>query len=106
MNKLKWIICSSCEGNCVVENPAFSNGFTSSEWQDMHEDEQAAYMAGEYDVSCEPCQGTGKVQVPDVSRMTFREKRLLVIERREAQEDARLDREMRADIAAERAFGC
>lgn len=106
MKKYKWIICNCCEGNGAVENPAFSNGFTSSEWHDMHEDEQSAYMAGDYDVSCEQCQGTGKIQVPDVARMTFGEKRLLVIERREAREEARIDREIRAEWATERALGC
>lgn len=72
----------------------------------MHVDELDAYMAGEYNVPCGECHGSGKVQGPDVARMNCAEKRLLVIERREAREEARLDREINADIAAERAAGC
>lgn len=106
MNKMKWIICPCCEGNGQVEHSAFSNGFTSSEWADMHEDEQDTYLSGGYDVRCDECSGTGKVQVPDVARMTFAEKRLLVIERQEARDDARFTRELHAEWAAERAFGC
>lgn len=106
MKKLKWVICDCCEGNGKVENPAFSNGFTSSEWHDMHEDEQANYMAGDYDVKCQGCNGLGRVQVPNVSAMTFAEKRLLVIERREARKEARLNAELDAEWAAERRFGC
>jgi RecJ-like exonuclease len=106
MKKLKWVICKCCEGNGTVDNPAFSNGFTSSEWKEMHEDEQAAYMAGEYNVACTACNGSGKVQVPDVAAMTFAEKRNLVIQRRESREEARISRQLDAEWAAERAFGC
>ncbi|QLG96601.1 hypothetical protein HZF02_32235 (plasmid) [Pseudomonas yamanorum] len=106
MKKLKWVICNCCEGNGKVENPAFSNGFTSSEWHDMHEDEQANYMAGDYDVHCQDCNGLGRLQVPHVALMTFAEKRLLVSERRTAREDAYINAELDAELAAERAFGC
>lgn len=106
MKKLKWIICSCCEGNGTVDHPAFSNGFTSSEWSDMHPDERDAYMAGAYDERCEACQGLGRVQVPNVAVMTFAEKRELVIERREAREDARVTRMLESEIEAERSYGC
>lgn len=38
--------------------------------------------------------------------MTFAEKRLLVVERREAREEARLNAELNAEWAAGRRFGC
>lgn len=101
MKKFKWAICPCCKGNGKIDNPAFSNGFTSSEWNDMHEDEQTAYMAGDYDVLCQDCNGSGKVQVPNVAAMNFSEKRQLVIERREA----RLNAQMNAEWARERALG-
>ena len=101
MKKLKWIICNSCEGNAKVENPAFANGFTSSEWHDMHVDEQDSYMAGEYDVACEDCSGLGRVQVPNVAAMTFGEKRQYVIELREAREEARINAQLDAEWSAE-----
>lgn len=102
MKKTKWIICNCCEGNGQVENSAFANGFTSSEWGDMAEEDQAAYMRGDYDVKCNACNGLGRVQVPNMAAVTFAEKRLLVIERRESRADAALD----AEWAAERALGC
>jgi RecJ-like exonuclease len=104
--KLKWVICWECQGNCKVDNPAFSNGFTSSEWAEMDHDDQDTYMRGGYDVPCEPCSGTGKVQVPDVAAMTFGEKRLLVLERRDQRADAAAARAIRAEVAAERRMGC
>lgn len=46
-NKLKWIICTTCVGNGKVGHPALSNGFTWSEWSQLHMDEQAAYIVGQ-----------------------------------------------------------
>lgn len=106
MKKLKWIICECCNGNGQVENPAFVNGFTSSEWQEMGPDDQSNYMIGCYDVRCENCKGSGKVQVADVAAMTFGEKREYVHEVREYRENARINAEINADIDAERRMGC
>ncbi|MBN3744722.1 hypothetical protein G3N96_04640 [Burkholderia sp. Se-20373] len=103
---LKWEICECCAGNGRVEHSAFSNGITSIEWAEMSHDEQATYMSGGYDVACAPCAGTGKVQVPDVSRMVFGEKREYVLYLRERAADARAAREIAAEIAAERRMGC
>jgi hypothetical protein len=104
--KMKWVICWHCEGHCKVENPAFSNGFTSSEWAEMDDDGRDAYMRGDYDVTCDPCRGTGKVQVPNVAAMTFAEKRVLAHERREQRAEAEAERAIRAEVAAERRMGC
>lgn len=79
MKKHKWIICPCCDGESTVDNPAFSNGFTSSEWHDMHVDEQQAYMTGAYDVPCTECAGLGRVKVPNVAALSFSEKRQLVL---------------------------
>lgn len=102
MRKFKFIICTVCEGFGKMENPAFSNGFTSSEWADMDEDSQRNYMAGDYDVTCTCCKGSGKEKVPNLEAMTFAEKRVLAAERREAREDAQYNRE----CALERMMGC
>lgn len=114
MLKTKWAICGCCEGNGRVENPAFSNGFTSEEWADMcsdyddGDDTSAAdrYMAGAYDVVCSECRGTGKIKVPDVQAMTFGEKRQHILNMREQQAEARARREIAAEYAAERRMGC
>lgn len=102
MKKYLWVICPGCTGDGKVENPAFCNGITSSEWSEMHDDEQSAYMRGDYDVDCQDCGGSGKVQVPNIAAMSFAEKRELVIQRREAQADRALD----ATVRAEQALGC
>ncbi|HEJ2342323.1 TPA: hypothetical protein ACWLUJ_006155 [Pseudomonas aeruginosa] len=106
MKKLKWIICPCCQGNAKVDNPAFSNGFTSRELLEMDESEHVARLDGSYDVPCKDCKALGRVQVPDVAAMTFGEKRVLAKERREAREEAKFRSEMAAERAAERAFGC
>jgi RecJ-like exonuclease len=102
----KVAICSCCEGHGQVENPAFSNGFTSSEWNDLDDDFKEEYMSGRYDVQCQECKGTGRVLVPDVARLAFSHKRQLVIVRREQREETSAIRAINAEMAAERAFGC
>jgi RecJ-like exonuclease len=102
MKKMKWVICSCCHGEGKVVHEAFSSGFTSSEWHAMDLEDQQSYKTGAYDVICTDCNGRGSVQVPNVAAMTFTEKREYVLEQR-AQ---RLDREINAEMAAERRFGC
>lgn len=100
MHKTKWIICGDCAGDGTVENPAFSNGFTSSEWQDAGEEFQQTYMTGGYNVPCGRCAGSGKVCVPNVAALNFGEKRQLVLAQREAEFN---DQEARHDLATMRA---
>ncbi|MGF6996888.1 hypothetical protein [Paraburkholderia sp. GAS32] len=104
--KFKWEICSCCRGSGVVDHPAFSNGITSSEWADMSLDEQGNYMRGDYDVQCDPCKGSGKVKVADVSLMTFGEKRVMARHRQVLRVESELSRQFAAEVAAERRMGC
>lgn len=106
MTKNKWIICDCCAGSGKVDHPAFDNGITSSEWADMDQDGRDSYMAGDYDVPCAECSGSGKVQVPDVAAMTFSEKREYIKASREAQQEARWNAEFEAECEAERRMGC
>ena len=109
----KWAICDCCQGEGRVDHPAFSNGITSEDWAEMQVDyderdnSSAAerYMRGDYDVLCKDCEGTGKVLVPDMGRMTFAQKRLLASQRREEREDAYWESVSRAESAAERRMG-
>src|ERR1700756_1678658 len=92
MKKTMWVICSCCEGEGKVDNPAFGNGFTGSEWAEMDYDEREDYLEGCYDVLCRECGGSGKVQVPNVAALSFAEKRELGKERKEQRERAEFDR--------------
>lgn len=97
----RWAICDNCEGSGKTGHPAFSNGITSSEWADMDQDGRDSYMRGDYDVQCDCCKGSGKVKLPEVSRMSWPLKRELVRQRQHNRIMAQLAREE----AAERRMG-
>lgn len=102
MEKFYWAICHRCEGHGKMDNPAFSNGFTSSELDEMEPEERHRIFHGAYDVPCSTCKGSGKIKVPDIKSMTFGEKRELVEKRRENREMAELARMEQM----ERMMGC
>lgn len=106
MAKTMWIICVACEGHGKVENPAFDNGFTSSEWHEMDEDSQHNYMSGVYDVGCQECNGSGKQQVPNIAELSFGEKRELVLQRREDREASEHRHQSEMERRAEERCGC
>jgi hypothetical protein len=85
----RWAICDHCEGNGKCDNPAFSNGITSSEWEDDWDDySREMYFSGAYDVSCHICHGSGKVL--EVDRDRADEKLLAMYDA--IQEEIRIDR--------------
>ncbi len=102
----KWAICECCGGSGHVENPAFSNGFTYDEFNETFDDEESRedYFAGAYDVACDACESSGKVQVIDVASCTFAQKRVAVMARKEAREEAQDARESAALYRAEMGF--
>ena len=73
----KWVICPCCEGSGKCDNPAFSDGFSSSEWAEQDYEFKKDYLSGSYDVSCRECAATGKVAAPDMDVLTYQQKRLL-----------------------------
>lgn len=66
---------------------------------------QDRYLAGAYDVPCDACEGTGKVQQPDFRAMGRDERRAYVSYLREQREVAEIDRVISAESAAERRLG-
>ena len=90
-------ICHDCRGH--GRSSAHLGDFTASEVAERGTDWEQDYMSGFYDRSCEPCDGTGKVKVPDADRLTEEQKAEL-----EADDDfAVLDA---AEREAERRMGC
>jgi hypothetical protein len=83
----KFILCSRCQGAGTHTNPSIDgNGITGSEWAEWDDEDRETYMSGGYDVTCETCKGERVVQVPDLERCTFAQKRALVRKRREERE--------------------
>ena len=99
-------ICSECEGEGQVDNPAFSNGISESEREEMGEEDFGSYMDGRYDVAYPCCQGAKIVQVPNVSGMSMDQKRHAVLVRRFRRDEIKFEREYAAVHRAEMAFGC
>ncbi len=101
--KMVWVICCECEGEGKVSNPAFSDGFTQSEWADMDFDEQRSIMSGRYDVQCPTCKGRGSVKMIDMDQFTpLRRARM----ERIAAFHADVRASLHAEEEAERRYGC
>lgn len=61
-------ICSCCDGH--GRSSAYLGAFTRDDLDQEGPEFIETYMSGGYDRACEPCDGTGKVQVADYARMT------------------------------------
>ena len=63
----RWEICDSCRGEGTRDNPNLHSVSGPSVDEMMAEDEDFAesYHAGQYDVSCEDCHGSGKRKITE-----------------------------------------
>jgi predicted Fe-S protein YdhL (DUF1289 family) len=97
----KWAICPTCEG-CGTDRGASvecdGGGITASEAAELGDDFMDDYRGGFYDKPCQPCGGTGKVEIVDWAKMTR-------AQRRAWNEQVRGDREDRAIERMEREMG-
>ena len=108
-----WAICDCCHGHGRVDHPAFANGFTATEWQEMAHDwdaegesnAQGRYLSGHYDVQCTECGGSGKVKEPMFAAMPREERKRYVQFLREQREDQAASLENFLDRQAERRMG-
>ena len=95
----KWAVCPVCNGNGSHVNPAIDcDGISGAQFAD-DPDFADSYFRGDYDVTCNRCQGKRVVAVPDFDALTARERQLL-------DEQERIDRELAAETAAELRWGC
>jgi hypothetical protein len=100
---MKWTICPTCRGNGAhsLALGAITEEDRERDWSpEMEED----YFAGGYDRTCDPCEGTGKVEVVD--RVACRYSPKLIAMLKEYDADARVDAEDEALYESERRFGC
>lgn len=94
----RWAICERCRGEGTHGNEAF-DGLSLNDEIFEDPDFLPDLRRGFYDVSCEPCHGSGKVLEPDPDACSERELGWYESQQREIAE-------LEAMEAAERAFGC
>lgn len=92
-----WKICSACNGH--GKSSAYLGAYTADEMAEAGPDFHDDYMRGDYDRTCETCDGDGKVKVVDIKKMPKAQVRAW-------QEQRRADREYRAEVRAEIRAGC
>lgn len=95
----KFALCPRCRGAGSHVNPAVDgNGISPQEFAE-DPDFQESYFAGVYDVACERCGGEKVIKVIDRARAK-------PIDLKIYDDQARVERELEAEEAAERRFGC
>lgn len=65
-----WEICDTCHGEGHRTNPAIDGNGLSPDDPDLDEDFWDGYWSGRYDITCDDCEGTGKVLTVDESKCT------------------------------------
>jgi hypothetical protein len=92
------VVCSDCEGNGSVLIAAIrEHAYSREEFEESFPEEEdvEAYMrpGSHLHEPCPTCGGLRVVPVPDVSRLTFAQKRIVVMYRREERDHARYEAE-------------
>ena len=61
---VKKITCFECNGTGSTTSHVEPDGggFTSNEWSEMDDNFKESYFAGDYDIRCNVCNGTGKIE--------------------------------------------
>lgn len=92
-------ICGTCRG--TGGHSLRFGAITQSDREEWDDDSFDAYMRGDYDEKCEPCDGTGKVLVIDreaIDRSSNADWKTALAK---FDEDARIDAEIEAEYRAE-----
>lgn len=94
----RWIVCPVCNGKGTHVNPSIDAGGLSAE--DFHDDPDfaEAYLAGEYDQTCNRCTGRTTVREVDLERLAPELRKVYA-------RQLRADAEYRAEVRAERMRG-
>ena len=98
------VVCSRCNGRGSHDPDAWSNGFTTSEFNELFEtpEERNDYFSGAYDVPCEECHGNNVVDDVNEDVLNDNEEVLFKYLQERYQEEA----DSRATMEAERRMGC
>lgn len=94
----KFEVCSGCAGRGTHVNRAIDGNGISREQFDEDPDFEEAYFQGDYDVTCEDCDGKRVMLVADWDKMDAAEKEMY-------NDHLREERSYRAEVAAERRMG-
>ena len=84
----EWAICSHCRGN--GGHSRRFGAITQRDREEWDDESFEAYMRGDYDETCEVCEGSGKVLVVNRSACHSEEQKAALAQ---YDEDARLDAE-------------
>lgn len=68
----KWCICGQCKGH--GKSSAYLGAYTADEMDQMDDQWQEDYFAGNFDRACDTCRGSGKVQKVDHEKLTAEQK--------------------------------
>src|SRR5215831_3561630 len=99
----KWQVCPRCNGNGSHVNSAIDdNGLTAADF-DEDPDFGESYMRGDYDVTCEECDGRTTVQGVDLDRLPAD---VLREYEESLQEERDFQAAWRAEQRMERMMGC
>jgi hypothetical protein len=89
----KWKLCGHCDGH--GKSSAYLGAFTREELEDEGPEFIEDYFSGHYDRACDDCGGSGKIKVPDYTRISKSDRKAYEQQEREIAETRAIERQER-----------